>query len=82
MLAARIAPPDPLIHSDARERRLPRSCQRPGSLQDRPPVLCLVPGHTLLPPGNTVTPTVRHRQAKPSASASMPKLHRGDDYAT
>jgi hypothetical protein len=34
--AARIAPPDPLIHADPRERRLPRSRQRPGSLQDQP----------------------------------------------
>src|SRR5689334_5633617 len=55
MLAARITPPDPLIHTDARERRLPGGGQRPGSLQDQPPVLSLVPGHTLLPPGNTVT---------------------------
>lgn len=63
--AARIAPPDPLIHADPRERLLPHSRQRPCSLQDQPLVLSSVPGHDPLPPSNTITPTVRHQQPRP-----------------
>ena len=39
MLATRVAPPNPLVDAESRERRLPSSCQRTGGLENQPPVL-------------------------------------------